>query len=66
MHHSNWPWTEDDIAKLRQLAQKYPAATIARQLGRSSGALSQKSLFVELSLRMRRPKRGKAASDPSK
>jgi hypothetical protein len=57
MDRSHRPWTEDDIVKLRELAQKYPATTIARQLGRSVGAVSAKARALKLSLRMRRPTR---------
>jgi hypothetical protein len=57
MDRSHRPWTEDDIVKLRELAQKYPATTIARQLGRSIGAVSAKARALKLSLRMKRPTR---------
>jgi hypothetical protein len=57
MYRSNRPWAEDDIVKLRELAQKYPATTIARQLGRTMGAVSAKARTLKLSLRMKRPTR---------
>ncbi|MFL5237492.1 MAG: hypothetical protein ACJ8EL_07790 [Rhizomicrobium sp.] len=44
-------------AKLQELAQKYPAATIARQLGRGISALQKKAGSLKLSLRLKRPTR---------
>jgi hypothetical protein len=40
-------WTGDDIATLKNLARKYPAAAIARQLGRSAAATAFKSSRTE-------------------
>ena len=36
-------WTADDIAKLKNMAQKEPSANIAAQLGRSLGATAVKA-----------------------
>jgi len=47
-------WTADEIVKLKNLAQKHPAAQIAAQLGRSRSATSVKAHELKLSLRMRR------------
>jgi hypothetical protein len=47
-------WTADEIVKLKDLAQKQPAAQIAAQLGRSRSATSVKAHELKLSLRMRR------------
>ena len=49
-------WTADDIATLKSLARKYPAAAIARQLGRSAAATALKARELKLSLRIQKPK----------
>ena len=48
-------WSGDDISKLKMLAQKHPAATIAEQLGRSPAALAVKAHELKLSLKLKRP-----------
>ena len=48
------PWTEEDIAKLKQMARRKPPAEIAVALGRSIGATSVKAHQLKLSLRMPR------------
>jgi hypothetical protein len=44
-------WTADDIAKLKNLAQRVPSAEIASQLGRSRGATVVQAHKMKLSLR---------------
>jgi hypothetical protein len=46
-------WSNEDIAKLKSMAQKYPAAAIAAQLGRSAAATIVKAHELKLSLRVR-------------
>jgi hypothetical protein len=46
------PWTADDVAKLKKLAQRHPLAAIAAQLGRSPSATAVKAHQLKLSLRM--------------
>jgi hypothetical protein len=46
-------WTADDIAKLKNLAQRHPRAEIAAKLGRSVAATTLKAHELKLSLRMR-------------
>ena len=48
------PWTEEDIAKLKQMAQKKPPSEIAAALGRSIGATCVKAHQLKVSLRMPR------------
>ena len=43
-------WTDDDVAKLKAMAQKFPTARIARDLGRSIGATIVKAHQLKLSL----------------
>ena len=45
-------WTDDDIAKLKAMAQKFPTAKIAADLGRSIGATIVKAHELKLSLRV--------------
>ena len=47
-------WTKEDIAKLKNLAQKYPTASVAGQLGRSAAATAIKAHELKLSLKMQR------------
>jgi hypothetical protein len=47
-------WTADEIAKLKNMAQKHPSAEIALQLGRSTAATNVKASQLKLSLRCRR------------
>ena len=60
-------WQEDEVTKLKSLAQKYPTATIARQLGRSAAAVIAKAQELNISLKISRPKidTGSGRSDPS-
>jgi len=46
-------WTADEIAKLKNLAQRHPRAVIAAKLGRSVAATTVKAHQLKLSLRMR-------------
>jgi hypothetical protein len=43
-------WSDYDIAKLKSMAQKYPTAAIAAQLGRSPAATIVKAHELNLSL----------------
>lgn len=45
-------WTEDDIAKLRGMAQKYPVERIAKELERSVTSTRVRARVLRLSLRM--------------
>jgi hypothetical protein len=45
-------WTADDIAKLKNLAQKQPRLIIAAELGRSPSATSVKAHQLGLSLKV--------------
>lgn len=55
-------WTEDDVARLKAMAQKFPTARIARDLGRSIGATIVKAHQLKLSLRI---KSGKCDPGPT-
>jgi hypothetical protein len=48
-------WTADDIAKLKNMAQKEPCANVAAQLGRSVGATAVKAHQLGISLKVSRP-----------
>ena len=45
-------WSADDIAKLKNLAQKQPRLVIAAELGRSPSATSVKAHQLKLSLKV--------------
>jgi hypothetical protein len=46
------PWTEEDIAKLTYMAQRFPVAEIAENLGRTVGATQVKAHTLKISLRL--------------
>ena len=56
-------WSEDDVAKLRSMAQKFSTAHIAVQLGRSVPATILKAHQLHISLRVRPPK-GRLVTEP--
>jgi hypothetical protein len=47
-------WTADDIAKLKNMAQKEPCANLAAQLNRSVGATAVKAHQLGISLKVSR------------
>lgn len=51
---TNRRWTEDDIAKIKTMAQRKSRADIAAALGRSVGALSVKAHQLRVPLKMPR------------
>jgi hypothetical protein len=55
-------WTADDVAKLKNLAQKEPSANVAAQLGRSVGATAVKAHQLGISLKVL-PQGGRACED---
>jgi hypothetical protein len=57
-HQTFKRWTADDIAKLKNLAQKQPLPAIAAELGRSQGATAVQAHKLGLSLRMSRKRVG--------
>jgi hypothetical protein len=48
-------WTVDDIAKLKEMAGKYPATQIATELGRGPSATRVKAHQLKVSLRLCQP-----------
>jgi hypothetical protein len=57
-------WTDDDIARLKQMAQKFPTAKIAADLGRSIGATIVKAHELKLSLRVNPDENSTRDPDP--
>jgi hypothetical protein len=51
-------WTPEEIAKLKAMAQKYPASKIAEALGRGQSAIFVKAHELKLSLRLKKPADG--------
>ena len=54
-------WTADDIAKLKNMAQKEPCANVAAQLGRSVGATAVKAHHLGISLKV--PRQGDGVAE---
>jgi hypothetical protein len=59
-------WTDDDIAKLKNLAGKVPARDIAAELGRTLGSLAVQASKLKIPLRRNRYSRGTAPEKPSR
>ena len=51
------PWTYEDVAKLLSMAQKYPSAQIASEIGRPISSVRTKAHELAISLRMDRRQR---------
>jgi hypothetical protein len=56
-------WTDEDIVKLKDWAQKRPRAEIAADLGRSVSATAFKAHRLKISLDTRRGKRSRPSSE---
>ena len=54
-------WTADDIAMLKNMAQKEPCANVAAQLGRSVGTTAVKAHQLGISLKV--PRQGGGAAE---
>ena len=53
MPETKRPWSEDDIAKLKSMAGKFPTKEFAAELGRSVGATLVEASKLKVSLRTR-------------
>jgi hypothetical protein len=53
MANSRRPWSEDEIAKLRSMAGRFPPMEIAIELGRSPGAVMVEASKLKISLSTR-------------
>ena len=51
-------WSPEEVSKLKNMAQKYPAAKIAEELGRGVAATMAKAHELKVSLRYRKPSAG--------
>ena len=56
-------WTEGDIVKLKEMAQRYPTPKIAELMDRSVGSVVFKAHCLKISLRSRR-QIGNGTMDP--
>ena len=56
-------WTADDIAMLKNMAQKEPCANVAAQLGRSVGTTPVKA--HQLGISLKGPRQGGGAAEGS-
>jgi hypothetical protein len=50
-------WTDEDVAKLKSMAKKYPSKQIASEIGRGTGSIRTKAHELSISLRVNRPQR---------
>ena len=57
MARTRRPWTVEDVTKLLSMAQKYPTAQIASEIGRPVASVRTKAHKLAISLRMDRDKR---------
>ena len=55
-------WSPEEISKLKNMAQKYPAAKIAEELGRGVAAITVKAHELKVSLRYKKPADGETAT----
>ena len=60
----NQRWTEEDLAKLRSMAGKFPTEEIARALGRPPSAIKMRAYLLKVSLGFRQ-RRGQRPHDIS-
>ena len=47
-------WRKGELKAMRRMAGKYPRRKIARELGRTEGAIAQQAHMIGLSLRVMR------------
>ena len=58
------PWTDEEVAKLKSMAQKYPPAHIASEIGRALASVRTKARELAISLQMDRPERQTIDPEP--
>jgi hypothetical protein len=58
------PWTSEDVAKLLSIAQIYPSAQIASEIGRPISSVRTKANELSISLRMDRRHRQTIDPEP--
>lgn len=63
MSKAIYRWQDDEVTKLKNLAQKYSTATIARQLSRSAAAVVSKAQQLNISLKIPRQERRSLGKD---
>jgi hypothetical protein len=63
MSKAIYRWQDDEVTKLKSLAQKYSTATIARQLSRSAAAVVSKAQQLNISLKIPRQERRSLGKD---
>jgi hypothetical protein len=64
MTQTRRPWTDEDVAKLKSMAQKYPSAQIASEIGRPIASVRTKARELAISLRMDRGQRQTIDPEP--
>jgi hypothetical protein len=58
------PWTDEEIAKLKSMAQRYPLTQIASEIGRPIASVRTKAHELHISLRMDRTSDRKSIPEP--
>jgi hypothetical protein len=58
------PWTYEEVAKLLSMAEKYPSAQIASEIGRPIASVRTKARELSISLRMDRRQRQTIDPEP--
>jgi hypothetical protein len=58
------PWTYEDVEKQLSMAQKYPSAQIASEIGRPIASVRTKAHELSISLRMDRRERRTIDPEP--
>ena len=56
-------WTDEEVAKLLSMAEKYPSAQIASEIGRAEASVRTKAYELAISLRMDPGRRQKIEPD---
>jgi hypothetical protein len=64
MPQTGRPWTDEEVEKLLNLAQKYSAARIATEIGRPETSVRTKAHELSISLRMYRGQRPAINPEP--
>jgi hypothetical protein len=67
MTRTRRPWTDDEVEKLLNLAQKVPLSRIASEIGRPVHSVRKKAAELRISLRVHQePKQAIDAADTGK
>jgi hypothetical protein len=57
-------WTDEEVTKLKSMAQKYPPAQIASEIGRALASVRTKAYELHISLRIDRDQQQTRSPEP--